>query len=68
MFNGLNHARTLIVASSRRYNKNTPQRAGLALTQPVRAPMDTKPPITTSNPQHTWSTKPDQEGTTDKNI
>ena len=34
--------------------------AGLALTQPVRAPMGTTPPITTNNPQNTRSTKPDQ--------
>ena len=59
MFEDLNHARA-DGAWSQRSMKNTPQRARLALTQPIRAPMGTTPPITTNNPQNTRSTKPDQ--------
>lgn len=60
MFEGLDHAPTLIAAWSRATMKNTPQRAGLALTQPIRAPMGTAPPIAANNPQNTRSTKLDQ--------
>ncbi len=64
MFEGLDHARALIGAWSRRYNEeHPPQCAGLALTQPIRAPMGTTPPITTNNPQNTRPTKPDQART-----
>ena len=49
MFEDLNHARALIGAWSHRYNEDAPhQRAGLALTQPIRAPMGT---TTTNNNQ-----------------
>ena len=61
MCEDLDHARTLIAAWSLRYNEeHPPQRAGLALTQPVCAPMGTTPPITTNNPQNTRSATPDQ--------
>lgn len=36
------------------------QHAGLALAQPIRAPMGTTPPITTNDLQNSWFTKPDQ--------
>ena len=47
--------------------RTLPQRAGLALTQPIRTPMGATPLITTNNPQNTRSTKPDQATTVRKN-
>lgn len=59
MFEGLDHARTLIAAWSRATMKSTPTER-LALTQPVRAPMGTTPLTTTNNSQNTWSATPGQ--------